>query len=63
VELASGPHDPLDELEVVAVRRAIYAQDESVARCAAAATVSADQFLTYHYGRQDDCLALDSAAH
>jgi acetoacetate decarboxylase len=59
--LVSGPHDPLHEIEVLDVRRAIYCEDESAARCAAVATVSSDQFLPYHYGRQDDWLALDTA--
>jgi acetoacetate decarboxylase len=61
VKLASGPHDPLAEVAVLDVRRAVYSEDESAARCAAVAMVPAEQFLPYHYGRQDDWLALDTA--
>jgi acetoacetate decarboxylase len=62
VALAAGPHDPLDEVPVFEIRRAIYAEDESAARCRAVAVVSANDFLPYHYGRQDDWLVLDTAA-
>jgi hypothetical protein len=47
---------------VFEIRRAIYAEDESAARCRAVAVVSANDFLPYHYGRQDDWLVLDTAA-
>ncbi|MGH2968105.1 MAG: acetoacetate decarboxylase family protein, partial [Solirubrobacteraceae bacterium] len=61
VSLGRGVHDPVDEIEVLEVRRVAFGQDESAARCRAAATVAADHFLPYHYGRQDDWLALDTA--
>ncbi len=61
VVLGSTVHDPLDEIEVVQVRRALYIQDESVPRCEAVATVPAAQFLPYHHGRADNWLALDTA--
>jgi acetoacetate decarboxylase len=61
VLLGHGVHDPLDEVEVLEVRRAIYGEDESAARCAAVATLPARDFLPYHYGRQDDWLALNTA--
>jgi acetoacetate decarboxylase len=61
VVLGHGPHDPLDELEVLEIRSATYGQDESAARCRAVDTVPAEQFLPFHYGRQDDWLALDTA--
>jgi acetoacetate decarboxylase len=60
VMLASGPHDPFDEVPVLDVRRSMYSRDDSVVRCTAVATVSADVFLPYHYGRQDNWLALDT---
>jgi acetoacetate decarboxylase len=58
VTLGSGPHDPVGEVEVLEIRRAAYGEDESVAHCRAAATVPGEDFLPYHYGRQDDWLAL-----
>jgi acetoacetate decarboxylase len=61
ITLGHGVHDPLGELEVLEVLGAVYGEDETAARCAAVATVPADEFLPYHYGRQDDWLALDTA--
>lgn len=61
IVLRPTPHDPLDEIEVVAVERALYMQDDSAARCEAVATVPADAFLPYHHGRADDWLALGTA--
>lgn len=61
IALKGGPHDPLDELEVVSVRRAVYCQDDSAAECVAVATVPSERFLPYHYGRQDDWSALNTA--
>lgn len=60
VRLTGGPHDPVDEVEIVEVRRVVYGEDESRVRCTAVATVGAEAFLPYHYGRQDDWLALDT---
>jgi acetoacetate decarboxylase len=61
VELVSGVHDRLAELEVVEVRGAIYGEDQSEPSCEAVATVSSAEFLPYHYGRQDDWLALSES--
>lgn len=61
ITLQAGPHDPLDELEVVSVVHALYGEDESAVRCAPVATVPSETFLPYHYGRQDDWLALAGA--
>jgi acetoacetate decarboxylase len=61
VVLRATAHDPLDEIEVVEVQRALYMQDDSAARCESVATVPADAFLPYHHGRFDDWLALDTA--
>jgi acetoacetate decarboxylase len=58
--LTSGPHDPLGELEVVDVRQTVYCQDKAAAHCAAVATVPSERFLAYHYGRQDNWLALNT---
>ena len=60
VTLRSTEHDPLAEVEVVEVRRAVYGEDDSDARSEAVATVPADEFLPYHYGRQDNWLALNT---
>jgi acetoacetate decarboxylase len=62
LRLTSGPHDPLAEVEVREIRRVIYGEDDSLPRCAAVARVSSEEFLPYHYGRQDDWLALDGTA-
>lgn len=58
--LGRGPHDPLDDVPVLEVRHALYARDEQAPRCEAVATVPAEAFLPFHYGRQDDWLALDT---
>lgn len=60
VVLGRGPHDPLDEVPVLEVRRAVYAHDEQAPRCDAVARVPAEAFLPFHFGRQDDWLALDA---
>ena len=60
VTLRSSEHDPLSEVGVVEVRRAVYGEDDSDARSEAVATVPADEFLPYHYGRQDNWLALNT---
>jgi acetoacetate decarboxylase len=61
VVLGHTVHDPLGDVEVLEIRRALYGQDESAARSEAVATVPAEDFLPYHYGRQDDWLALNTA--
>jgi acetoacetate decarboxylase len=61
VTLGHGNHDPVDEVEVLEIRRTAYGEDESAASCRAVATVPGEAFLPYHYGRQDDWLALDTA--
>jgi acetoacetate decarboxylase len=55
-------HDPVDELEVVSVLGAEYQQHDIVARCKAVATIPAEQFLPFHYGRTDNYAALDTEA-
>ena len=63
VTLGRGVHDPVDEVEVREIRRVVYGEDESAAYCRAAATVPAEDFLPYHYGRQDDWLAFGTTRH
>jgi acetoacetate decarboxylase len=61
VELVSSVHDPLAEVTIVEVRRATYGEDTSSPTSAAVARVPGAEFMPYHYGRQDDWLALDTA--
>jgi acetoacetate decarboxylase len=56
VTLTSTAHDPLAEVEVLEVRRAVWLEDDTLARSSAIARVPAEAFLPYHYGRQDDWL-------
>jgi hypothetical protein len=44
----------------LSVFRAEYQEHDLVARCEPVATVPADEFLLYHYGRTDNFLALDT---
>ncbi len=60
--LRGSVHDPLDEVEVLEVRRAQLGEEWTSARCEAVETVPAEDFLPFHYGRQDDWLALDTMA-
>lgn len=62
VALTSTTHDPLAELEVLEVRRVLWVEDDTAARCSAIARVPAEDFLPYHYGRQDDWLAFAGQA-
>ncbi|MBS1882221.1 MAG: acetoacetate decarboxylase family protein [Actinobacteria bacterium] len=57
--LRGTAHDPLEELPIVSVGQASYTAVELIARCQAVATVPAEAFLPFHYGRGDDWLALD----
>lgn len=60
VRLTGTPHDPLGEVEVAEVLRGAYIEGSLISSCAAAATVPADVFLPYHYGRMDDWSLLDT---
>jgi acetoacetate decarboxylase len=53
-------HDPLDEIQVVNVRRATYVEGDLNAQARALTTIPAKQFLPYAYGRLDDWSALDT---
>lgn len=53
-------HDPVDTLPVRAITGASYLECDLVGHCEAVATVPADVFLPYHYGRQDDWSELDT---
>ena len=55
-------HDPLDEIPIVQVTGASFVECDLIANCEAVATVPADQFVPFHYGRHDDWSALDTEA-
>lgn len=61
VKLRGTAHDPLDELEVVSVKRATYLEGDLFARCRPVARIPAADFLPYAYGRYDDWSLLDTA--
>ena len=61
VKLRGTAHDPLDELEVVEVKRATYLEGDLFARCRPVARIPAADFLPYAYGRYDDWSLLDTA--
>jgi acetoacetate decarboxylase len=60
VVLRGSVHDPLDELPVRSVLRAVFVEADLIASCEAVTRVPADVFLPYHHGRHDDWAALDS---
>jgi acetoacetate decarboxylase len=60
VVLRGNIHDPLHEIPIVSVVGASFVECDLIAHCEAVATVPADQFLPYHYGRHDDWSALDT---
>jgi acetoacetate decarboxylase len=61
VRLRSTVHDPLAEVPVVSIVRAYHTEHDISARCKIVASVPAEQFLPYYYGRTDNWLALDTA--
>jgi acetoacetate decarboxylase len=58
--LGSTIHDPLAEIEVVEILGAIYVEGDIDSRCRTLATVKAQEFLPYAYGKIDDWTALDN---
>jgi acetoacetate decarboxylase len=61
VRLASTAHDPLADIPVGDVREAMYHEGDLAANCRRVATIPADVFLPYAYGRVDDWSALNTA--
>jgi acetoacetate decarboxylase len=61
ITLGGSSHDPLNDIPVVSVVRAVYTEDDVTGQCQPVATVSEEDFLPYHYGRMDDWLAFDTA--
>ena len=62
VTLRATAHDPLDEIPVVSVVRAYLQEHDMVGTCEEVATIPAERFLPYYYGRTDDWLALADGA-
>lgn len=60
VTLASTPHDPLGEIEIVSVLGGTYVEGDLIASCRAAARIPAGEFLPYALGRLDDYSVLDT---
>jgi acetoacetate decarboxylase len=60
VTLRGNVHDPLHEIPIVSIVGAGFVECDLIAQCEAIATVPADQFLPYHYGRHDDWSELDT---
>jgi acetoacetate decarboxylase len=62
VTLRGTVHDPLDELPILSVQRAMFLECDLIGACEAIATVPAAVFAPYHHGRHDDWSALDTEA-
>ena len=63
VRLQGTVHDPLDEIQIVDVKRATYVEGILDASCRALTRVPAKDFLPYAYGRLDYWPALDTSMH
>ena len=61
VRLASTPHDPLGDIPIGAVAGAIHQEGDLVPSTRRVATIPADTFLPYAYGRMDDWSILNTA--
>lgn len=60
VTLRGTVHDPLDELEIVSVRRATYVEGDMDTRCRALSRIPAARFVGHAYGRLDYWPALST---
>src|SRR5206468_68084 len=61
LRFAGTVHDPLDEIPVVDLLGALYAEGDLVARYRSAARIPAAEFLPYALGRMDDGSELDTS--
>ena len=61
VRLGGTVHDPLDEIDIVSVRRATYLEGDLRARARPLARIPAADYAPYAYGRLDDWSALDTS--
>jgi acetoacetate decarboxylase len=62
IEMRGTVDDPIDEIPIRSVGQAVFAEVDNTARCREAATVPAEDFLPFHYGRLYNWLALDTSA-
>ena len=60
LRLANTVHDPLGEVEIVEILAARYSEGDVYASARGVATVRAEDFLPYAYGKIDDWTALDN---
>jgi acetoacetate decarboxylase len=60
VRLRGTVHDPLDEIDIIDVKRATYIEGTLDSSCRALTRVPAEDFLPYAYGRLDYWPALDT---
>lgn len=60
LQLRSTVHDPLGDLEIREIRGAGYMEGDLLSTCRPLARLSADAFVPYFYGRNDDWSALDT---
>ena len=58
--LASNPHDPVGDIEIVTVRGASYVEGDLIARARAIGRIPKDEFFPYLLGRMDDWPLLDT---
>lgn len=61
IEIGGTANDPVDEIPILAVGQAAFIELDTTATCRVAATIAADEFLPYHYGRVENWLELDSS--
>ena len=61
IEMRGTDHDPVEEIPIRSVGRATFAELDTKARCRVAATVPADEFLPYHYGRVENWAIRDTS--
>jgi acetoacetate decarboxylase len=61
IELRGSANDPVEEIPIRSVGRAVFAELDTTARCRVAATVPPEDFLPYHYGRVDNWATLDTS--
>jgi acetoacetate decarboxylase len=60
LKLASNPHDPVGDIEIVQLRTASYVEGDLIARARAIGRIPKDEFFPYLLGRMDDWSLLDS---
>jgi acetoacetate decarboxylase len=61
IEIRGSAGDPLDEIPILSVGSAVFAELDTTATCRVAALVPPEQFLPFHYGRLDDWTLLDTS--